>query len=410
LAKHETLFWKRSEAIRFLLEHQGLTGEPVFYGKEGIASYVRRVGCIQYDALDQVGKNADLVLQARIPGYRPTLLADCLYADRSLLDGIDKVMSIYPVEDWPFFARRRQEAREWHMHEHRGVAPLVAAVRSEIEAKGPICSGDLDMNHILDWSWGPTRAARAALESMYLWGELVIHHKAHTRKYYDLAERHIGRDLLDARDPHPSREEFEMACVERRIGGVGLLWTRSGDAWTGLFDIRKEARENAAGRLLEAGRIRKIDVEGVDVPLYARTIDLERFVSSGEIPFREKAFFMAPLDNLLWERKLLTRLFGFDYRWEVYKPAVTRQYGYYVLPVLYGGRFIARFEPIRNRKAGTLTIGGWWWEPGVEPDAVMKEAIRECMKEFMAYLGLQQLVCAEDMGFMRQEIPLTGMI
>ena len=401
MEKNEIISWSRSDAIRFLLEHQGLTGKPIFFGKDGIVSYMRRVGCVQYDALDQVGKNADLVLQARIPGYRASMLEECLYADRLLLDGIDKVMSVYPLEDWPFFTRRRQEARDWNLREASGIAPLVEVVRKAVEAKGPICSGDLDMNHLLDWSWGPARAARATLESMYLWGELVVHHKVHTRKYYDLAERHLGNGLMDAPDPNPTREGFEMACVERRIGGIGLLWTRSGDAWAGLADIGKGAREKAVERLQQAGRIQRIDVEGFDVPLYARTVDLERFFSGAKISFMEKAFFLAPLDNLLWTRKLLARLFGFDYRWEVYKPAIAREYGYYVLPVLYCGRFIARFEPVRDKKAGTLKIAGWWWESGVEPDASMKNAIRACMKEFMAFLGLVRVECADDLDFMR---------
>ncbi len=401
MAKPVQISWDRSEAIRFLLEHHGLTGKPAFFGKDGVVSYIRRVGCIQFDALDPVGRNADLVLQARIPGYRASMLAECLYADRRLLDGLDKVMSIYLAEDWPFFTRRRQEARDWYMREHRGIAPLVDAVRREVEARGPLCSGDLDMNHLLEWGWGPTRAARAVMESMYLWGDLVVHHKVHTRKYYDLAQRHLGNDLLGALDPNPSRDAFEMAGVERRIGGVGLLWTKSGDAWVGLSDIGKGAREKAVERLQEVGRIRRVDVDGFDVPLYARTIDLERFDPRGENPLKEKAFFLAPLDNLLWERKLLARLFGFDYRWEVYKPAKTRDYGYYVLPVLYGERFIARFEPVRDKKIGTLTVKGWWWEPGVEPDAAMKNALGSCMSEFMAYLGLRELVCADDLVFMR---------
>ncbi|MFD1906211.1 DNA glycosylase AlkZ-like family protein [Paenibacillus rhizoplanae] len=41
---------------------------------------------------------------------------------------------------------------------------------------------------------------------------------------------------------------------------------------------------------------------------------------------------LAPLDNLLWDRELILQLFGFQYRWEVYKPVLEREYGYYVLP------------------------------------------------------------------------------
>ena len=80
------------------------------------------------------------------------------------------------------------------------------------------------------------------------------------------------------------------------------------------------------------------------------------------------ATFIGPLDNLIWDRDLIRWLFDFDYTWEVYKPAAQRKYGHYVLPVLYGDRFIARVEPIFDRKARVLTVVNWWWEVGVAPD------------------------------------------
>ena len=66
------------------------------------------------------------------------------------------------------------------------------------------------------------------------------------------------------------------------------------------------------------------------------------------------ARFIAPLDNLLWDRKMLEMLFGFSYRWEVYTPVAKRKFGYYVLPVLYNDRFVARFEAEPVREAGAF--------------------------------------------------------
>ena len=84
---------------------------------------------------------------------------------------------------------------------------------------------------------------------------------------------------------------------------------------------------------------------------------------------------------------MVKQLFGFDYTWEVYKPVAERKYGYYVLPILYGDRFIARFEPGRDKKSGALIIKNWWWESGVELSTEMKAALRDCFARFLAYLG-----------------------
>jgi len=77
--------------------------------------------------------------------------------------------------------------------------------------------------------------------------------------------------------------------------------------------------------------------------------------------------FLAPLDPLAWDRDLLLRLWGFDYRWEVYVPAAKRRWGYYVLPLLYGDRFVGRIEPRIDRATNTLRVLGVWWEDGFDP-------------------------------------------
>jgi hypothetical protein len=76
---------------------------------------------------------------------------------------------------------------------------------------------------------------------------------------------------------------------------------------------------------------------------------------------------MAPLDPLIWDRRLLRELFDFDYIWEVYVPAAKRRHGYYVLPILFGDRLVGRIEPRIERRTGMLTILGVWFEPGFRP-------------------------------------------
>ena len=112
-----------------------------------------------------------------------------------------------------------------------------------------------------------------------------------------------------------------------------------------------------------------------------------------------QAAFIAPLDNLLWDRKLISALFGFEYTWEVYKPAEQREYGYYVLPVLYGDRFVARFEPRYHKKTGVLEILNWWWEPDTEVSNAMESALKHAARDFMNYLGADKVISRAESPF-----------
>jgi uncharacterized protein len=387
------------QARRFILAQHGLGSGYVFKGKSGILDYIRRVGCIQFDPLNIVGNNPELVLQARVMDFKPEMLQELLYEDRELLDGWDKNMSIYSVGDWPCFQRNRDHAHHHFGGDDRPATQIMPQIRTTIEQRGPLSSIDLDFDRSVDWSWAPTRIARAALESMYSWGELVVHHRVHTRKVYDFASRHLPLDLLESGDPNQSDEAYHDWYVYRRIGAVGLLWNRASDAWLGMLGIKSPQRQAAFGRLLVAGKLIEVQVENIDSPLYIRHEDrglLEALETHHSR--RKRAVILAPLDNLIWDRRFIKTLFGFDYVWEVYKPVAERRYGYYVLPVMYGDRFIARFEPGRNKDSGALVIKNWWWETGVSPSKTMGMELAHCFKRFLRFLGTDRLQIDERLN------------
>jgi len=382
----------KKQARRYLLAHQGLWPPYKLEGKAGILDHIRHVGCIQFDPLNIVGRNPELVLQARVSGFQPVMLQELLYKDRKLLDGWDKNMSIYSVEDWPYFHRRREAAKRNPGRSPEPVRSILPQVRQALEEHGPLSSIDLDFNQTVDWSWAPTRLARAALESMYWGGELVVHHKVNTRKVYDFARRHLAEDLLSASDPNETEEQFHDWYVHRRIGGVGLLWDKSGDAWLGMPGIKSKERKAALSRLLKQGKVIEVGVDGIKLPLYMRSEDemlLNKTLDS-RTPL-SRASIIAPLDNLLWDRRFVAELFGFTYIWEVYKPVAERRYGYYVLPILYGDRFVARFEPGQDKKNGTLIIKKWWWALGVKQSERMHNDLIQCFGQFLNFLGADNL-------------------
>jgi uncharacterized protein YcaQ len=129
---------------------------------------------------------------------------------------------------------------------------------------------------------------------------------------------------------------------------------------------------------------------------------------------RRQAALIAPLDNLVWDRQLLRWLFDFNYTWEVYTPQPKRKYGYYVLPVLYGDRFVGRVDPSFDRKSRVLTLNNWWWEPGIQVSRAMQVALQTCLGDFLRYLqaeGLQLgsgLKRKPDLGWLRELAAGTG--
>jgi uncharacterized protein YcaQ len=372
------------QARKFLLFYHGLYGEFSFAGKDGIMAFIRRVGCIQFDPLNVVGMNPELVLQSRIKDFNRSMLGELLYADRQLIDYWDKNMSIFPVEDWPYFLRYRNSLQTWC----NSNKDTVDRVYADITNRGHLCSGDLQYDEKVDWAWGPTRLSRAALEGMYHAGSLVIHHKANTRKYYDLAERLIPENLYLAPDPFQTNEQHDDWNVLRRIGSVGLLWNRPSDAWLGIRGLKSAQRNESYARLIDEKKIIEINVEGIQHPLYMRSRDLHTLNQALSYePTELRSSILAPLDNLLWDRVLIKQLFDFEYRWEVYKPVAIRQYGYYVLPVLYGDKLVARFEPVKHRKNEPFSIKNWWWEDQVTVTKPMQESIQECLERFAGFLG-----------------------
>ena len=221
----------KQQAAQFILAKQGLIGSYKFAGKEGAYDYVRQVGCIQYDPVDLCGKNAELTLQSRVKGFKKSMLRELLYEDRKLVDYVDKELSIWPAEDWPYFASFRNYSRRMG-DTFEGMKELKKEATSYIKKHGPVCSdtlpieGEIYWHSFIHWSghWDKkSPAARSVLEQLYTDGELIIHHKKGSRKYYDLAKNRLPDAVLKAKNPCRNDREFITWRVLRRIGAVGLL-------------------------------------------------------------------------------------------------------------------------------------------------------------------------------------------
>jgi uncharacterized protein YcaQ len=390
------------QARQFVFLKHGLLDEYKFIGKQGALDFVRQAGCIQFDPVDTCGKNAELTLQSRVKDFTKQTLFELLYHDRKLVDYPDKNLSIIPTENWPYFERYRNAAREGGLR-FEGLAGLEDQTKAYIKANGPVSADELPIQGSIRWhssihwsgNWGgSTNASRSVLEQLYSTGELIIHHKNGTRKYYDLAEKYIPAALLSAPEPLPDEFEHQKWRVLRRIGAVGLLWNRSSDAWLNIWGLGAQRRNDVFRALLDEGKILGINIQGFKEPLFLRSEDASLLAAVlQKDKFKPRCELIAPLDCIMWDRKLIHALFDFDYTWEIYTPAAKRKYGYYVLPLLYGENFIGRIEAAADKRTSTLTVKHIWYENGVKETKRLQAAIARCINKFAAFNECDKVGC-----------------
>jgi hypothetical protein len=344
---------------------------------------VARLGSLQFDPLEVAGRNHDLVLLARIAGYRREWTDALLYQERALYETYNKGLSLVPTAELPYYriawdrSSRRHDAGSFDEH-----APLVAELLERIRAGGELSSTDVEPRAAIDWYWRPTNQVRALLEALGEAGILGLSRRAGNRRYYDLVERLFPAGLLAERVDEHDQLHHKLLSRFRAHGllgraGQGEIWLGLGKAVAQPGDPPWKSRTALRAELIESGDIVPIEVEGIKG---------ERFVLAGELAILDDAeaelaagldpggqppgvVFLAPLDPFAWDRELLRSLYDFDYVWEVYVPEKKRRWGYYVLPILFGDRLVGRIEPRIDRRSGALRVLDLWWEAGFDPVA-----------------------------------------
>lgn len=377
----------KEELRQFLINYHNLNEYESFVGTDGVMEYFKRVGSIQYDPLNVIGRNTDLVLQSKVQGYKPEMLQSLLYKEHALIDGFDKEMSIYRVEDYPLFAK----VREANMQSikstlaNRGqldALDLLENIRSFIKENGITGTKDISIGESKKSRWGHKKLSSAALDYLYSTGELCVAEKRGIQKYFDFALNVLPKEF-SYNFEFENEEEFLKWYIKRRIRSVGALWEKSGGGWLGHYISDTCKRKTVLEMLYKKGEIQRFYVSGINVPFYITKED-EKFLELKEK--KKKVKFLAPLDNMLWDRNMIAKIFDFEYRWEVYTPVAKRKYGYYVLPVIYGNQFIARFEAEKVISNAPFKIRNWWWEPGIKTTNEMLDAINIAIGEFAEYL------------------------
>lgn len=344
------------------------------------------LGSVQYDPLKPLGCNPDLVMQARVPGYRVDGWQRAAYRRRRVYDAWDKQVCLTSVEDWPY--RRlyhRHFRKRWGDHVLDRYPEETRRTLVELERRGPLSSLDFDDALFDDHrpervrgSWYGDKLVKHLLRGLWMSGEIVTHHRDKGRHVYDLPERVLPADVIGR--PDPGEDASLRYLLRLRVRAAGLLRPGANKAvWSVPVD---GARRRAVLRdLVAEGALREVDVGG------ERFLTVPEALAALDAPPVRGMRFLAPLDGLLWDRLGVQRLYDFDYVWEVYKPKSKRIWGYYVLPVWHRGLLVGRFDARLHGDGGRAVwrVSRFDWER--RPTAATLAALSTAAGRFARYLG-----------------------
>jgi hypothetical protein len=380
-----------SVAQRLFLGAQGLLDDP---GKRvttaSLQALIERLGFVQVDTINVLARAHDLTLFSRLDGYQPEQLKKLLEQKRNLFEGFTHDASAIPTgffQHWkPRFVRDREKihTHAWWQHHFRGTdgAQVVAGVKARIEREGPLKSSDFEHPEKRGpwWGWKPQKAA---LDFLWRSGELMVPRREGFQKVYDLTERVLPEHhALPCPGPD---EHLAWACST----AAERLWVFTpkelADFWNSVEAA--EARAWCAAAEQE-GRIVPVEVESADGevrPAFAVADWEARVDRLPEAP--ERTRLLCPFDPILRDRTRALRRFGFDYRFEAFVPEPKRQYGYFVMPILEGGRLVGRLDPKLHRDRGLLEIRGLWWEAGIRVTRARRRGLDEALARMATFVG-----------------------
>jgi len=298
---------------------------------------VRHLGMLQVDLTAAVAPSAELVLWSRLgPAYPPAGLARAL-ADRTL---VELRGMIRPAEDLALY--RAEMARwaagtgltGWRRRQWEWVRANDACRRDildRLDLDGPLPQSALPDTCRVRWDssgWNNDRNVAMMLELLELYGKVAVAGRDGRERLWDLADRVHPGEVVGAAQALRTRNE-------RRLASLGIARARG-----------------------PACPVEPADVGEVGEPAVVSGVRGVWRVDPAQLgqPFAGRAALLSPLDRLVYDRRRLAEIFGYDYALEMYKPAARRRWGYYALPILYGDRLVGKLDATADRRARVLRV------------------------------------------------------
>ena len=331
-----------------------------------LCRFVEDVGGLQLDSINVLERAHYLTVWSRFGPYDRALFDRLVYDRRLLFEYWAHAACLVPTTTLPWWRRAMLDYRIRHTGWSdwlRKNSRVLTRVKAAVTANGPMGNADFEGRRPAGgragwWDWTPVRHA---LHYLWMTGTLTIESRRHFHKRFDLLERAIpAASGVAAVSP----EAFARWHVERSLHAMGAATEADLRGYLTFPRFAPGARRAALGALIADGLVTEIAVEGSSARWLALTRDLPALARAARAPAPSRGTtLLAPFDSLLWYRDRVTRLFGFDYRIEVYTPGDKRVHGYYTLPILHDGHLIGRVDAKTHRAERRLEVRHVHFEP-----------------------------------------------
>jgi uncharacterized protein YcaQ len=385
-----TLRIPNRDARRLWLDAQGLSPPPT--GPLDIAAIIRKLGFVQLDTIQIVARAHHHILWSRNQHYREPML-DRLLRERAVFEHFTHDASVIPIEFYPCWRRRfrqmEERVRGWEWH--RGMLDEDGrnAILARIAEEGALSTKAFDTKVPGKREMWKRPPHKLALDYMWYAGQLSTSHRHNFAKYYDLTERVIPERFR--RDEVPEAEQVDWLC---RAALERLAFGTEGDIqrfWAAVSPAEVRAWAHA-----HRDQLRIVEIEGRDGGWRRALapVGIESRLDSVPAP-TSRLRLLNPFDPVIRDRTRLERLFGFDYRIEIFVPAPKRRWGYYVYPLLEGDRFVGRIEVRAERSAGRLVSTRLWPEPGFAWTAAREAKLAAELDRLARFVGVRDVIRLE---------------
>lgn len=340
---------------------------------------IEHLGYIQIDTISAVQRAHHHTLWNRNPNYQPAQL-ERLIANKNVFEYWSHAAAYLPLRDYRHTLPRKHaiatgQQKHWYERDEQ----LMQSVLRRIENEGPLMAKDFNVTGENVGGWG-IKPAKRALEYLFMQGDLMVPKRINFHKVYDLTARVLPTEI-DTTLPSPAEHARFLIIRYLTANGIGQA--------SEIAYLLKNTRPLITAALQEmvlSGDVIPVQVDATRY--YALPASLEQLNRSrAHGPLK----ILSPFDNLLIQRKRMRALFNFDYQLECYIPAAKRKFGYFVLPILWDGRLVARMDCKADRKTGCFHILHLALEPNLKDIDSFALALHHALPEFRHVNGCSTL-------------------